>query len=47
ETEYWLELLYKTEYINEKENESINNDCIEIKKILHAIVKTTKSTLNS
>lgn len=47
ESEYWIELLFKTEYINEKENESINNDCIEIKKLLHAIVKTTKSNLNS
>ena len=39
ETLYWLELLFKTEY------ESINNDCLELKKILSSITKTTKEKL--
>ena len=47
ETEYWLELLQKTDYLTESESKSILKDCIEIKKIIHAIVKTTKANLNS
>ncbi len=42
ETEYWLELLYKTDYIDQTQYESINNDCIELNKILITIIKTTK-----
>jgi four helix bundle protein len=42
ETIYWLELLVKTNYITPKEHESINNDCIELKKMLSSITKTTK-----
>ena len=43
ESEYWIELLLKTEYLNEKEGNSMLNDCVEIKKLLHSIVKTTKN----
>ena len=39
ETEYWLELLYKTDYIEKEQYESIYNDCKEIIRILTAIVK--------
>lgn len=42
ETEYWLELLFRTEYLTEKEYNSINTDCSEIAKILTSIIKTTK-----
>ena len=42
ETEYWLELLSKTEYLTEQEYESVRKDCSEIAKILTAIVKSTK-----
>ena len=42
ETEYWLELLYKTEYLSQVEFESIQADSAEIAKMLTAIVKTTK-----
>ena len=42
ETEYWLELLYKTEYISEKQFCSINEDCIELIRILTSIIKNTK-----
>ena len=44
ETQYWIELLMATEYLNEKEGNSILNDCVEIKKILHSIVKKIKSS---
>ncbi|ATA75016.1 four helix bundle protein [Capnocytophaga canis] len=39
---YWLELLFATEYINKTEYESINNDAVEIIKIITKILKTTK-----
>lgn len=42
ETEYWLELLYETEYITKQQYESIYADCQEIIKILVAITKTQK-----
>lgn len=42
ETEYWLELLFRTGYLTEKEYNSINTDCSEIAKILTSIIKTTK-----
>lgn len=40
ETEYWLELLYETDYIDKKQYESIGHDCAEINKILIAILKS-------
>ena len=42
ETKYWLELLYKTEYLSENEFISINSDCAELMKLLTSIVKTTR-----
>ena len=42
ETEYWLRLLILSEYITEKEGESLLNDCLEIKKILISTLKTAK-----
>ena len=43
ETEYWLELLYKTDYINQKEFDSIFPECRELTNILSQIILTTKS----
>ncbi len=40
ETEYWLELLVESSYINETEFNSIYADCQELIKILTAITKT-------
>ena len=40
ETEYWLELLYESEYITKEQFESIYYDCQELLKILTAITKT-------
>ena len=40
ETEYWIELLYESEYITKEQFESIHGDCQEILKILTAITKT-------
>ena len=41
ETEYWLELLCETEYINNNSFDSIINDNREIIKILTKIVKNS------
>lgn len=45
ETSYWLKLLNKGQYINAKEFESLNRDCMEIRNILTAIVKTSKRSV--
>lgn len=42
ETEYWLRLLFLSEYITESESQSLLNDCLEIKKILISTLKTAK-----
>ena len=42
ETAYWLELLYKAQYLSQLEFDSINSDCIELKKMLSSITKTLK-----
>ncbi len=47
ETEYWLRLLYKTDYLTEKEFENIHADIKEIIAILMSITKTTKINLES
>ena len=43
ETMYWLDLLYETEYIDDKMYRSMHDDCEEIKKILQASTKTISS----
>ena len=43
ETEYWLELLFKTEYLNQEQYTSMMCDCGELAKILIATLKSTKS----
>ena len=43
ETEYWLELLIRTEDITREQYGSINNDSTEINKLLISIIKTTKN----
>ena len=43
ETEYWLELLYRTDYLEEKEFNSIYKDNAELIKILTSIIKKLKS----
>ena len=40
ETEYWLELLYESEYINKNEFESIYANCQELMRLIVASTKT-------
>lgn len=42
ETEYWLELLHQSSYINSKSFQSIATDLTELLKLLIAIVKKSK-----
>ena len=42
ETEYWLKLLILSDYIEKSHGESMLADCLEIKRILIASLKTVK-----
>lgn len=46
ETQYWLDLLYETSYLNEQEYRSISDDCSELRKLLSSITKTIKDKGN-
>jgi len=42
ETDYWLRLLYETDYLSPQAFQSIMADCREIESLLASIVKTMK-----
>ena len=42
ETEYWLHILRKSDYLDEKMASSLLKDCLEIKRILIASINTAK-----
>ncbi len=41
ESEYWIELLQETDFLNFDESESLLKDCRELIKLLTSIVKST------
>ena len=43
ETEYWLRLLYRTDYLSKEQFESINSDIQELLGILTAICRTSNA----
>ena len=43
ETEYWLELLYETNYLTDEEFRNVKNKNIEILKLLTSIINTSKN----
>jgi len=45
ETEYWLELIHESGFLDETQFQSIYNDCGKITATLVKIIKTTKSRL--
>lgn len=45
ETEYWLELLYESGYIDKTAFSSLYKDNKELLKMLTAIIKTTRESL--
>ena len=47
ETQYWIELLFETEYITKFEFDSLNDDCLELIKLLVSITKTVKQNLDN
>ena len=42
ETRYWLELLLKTNYIDETKYQKLNNDCSQIRVMLIKSINTAK-----
>jgi four helix bundle protein len=42
ETDYWLNILKDTGFINARMFQSINKECVELIKLLTAIINTTK-----
>ena len=44
ETGYWLELLYKTEYISEMQYRSLDASCTNIRVMLISSINTAKGT---
>jgi four helix bundle protein len=42
ETDYWLELLFQSEYLNETQYQSLKTDIVEINKIVASIIISTK-----
>lgn len=45
ETEYWLEILHETEYLSDKEYDAINDDCVELIKLLISSINTKKNKI--
>ena len=46
ESIYWLKLLFRTDYINQKEFESLTTDAIELIKMITASILTAKKSIN-
>ncbi|MBR0230809.1 MAG: four helix bundle protein [Clostridia bacterium] len=46
ETEYWLELLFETGYMDEQTYKPIQNDCGAIRRMLISTIKTMKEKTN-
>ena len=46
ETEYWLELLHETKYLETPAFTSLQADVVELLKLLTSIIKSTKRTLS-
>jgi four helix bundle protein len=46
ETEYWIELLYQSEYISNEEYENLRSTCGELNRLLISIIRSSKLTLN-
>ena len=47
ETEYWLHILQKSDYLDDNLSASLLNDCLEIKRILIASINTAKDNVNN
>lgn len=47
ETDYWLELLYQTEYLDKEQFDSLSLNIKELNKILASIILTTKNKIHN
>ena len=47
ETDYWLELLFQSNYLNEIQFQSVKSDIVEINKILASIIIISKQKLST
>ena len=47
ETQYWLELLFKSQYIKENEFNSLYNDSMELMKLFRSAILTRKKNLKN
>ncbi len=45
ETDYWIELLHQTNYLSDKEYQTLKSDGQELIKLLVSIIKSAKSNL--
>ncbi len=43
ETKYWLKLLHETDYLDDKQFDTLLKDCEELLKILYSIINTSKN----
>ncbi len=43
ESEYWLELLFRTEYINEENYKRLQNECGALRRMLISSINTSKT----
>lgn len=46
ETDYWIRLLRDTNYLTEKQADSLLNDCRELQKIITSSIKTVKANVD-
>ena len=46
ETEYWLELLFRTKYIDEQTFKTVSDKCTSIREMLIASCKTAKENMS-
>ncbi|MBK1986916.1 four helix bundle protein [Sphaerospermopsis aphanizomenoides BCCUSP55] len=46
ESDYWIELIYQTDYLTEKQYKSIKDDNMELIKLLTSIIKSSKKIDN-
>lgn len=46
ETQFWLRLLYRTGYLDEREFNSIGADCTELLRMLSGITRTTSQSMD-
>ncbi len=47
ESEYWIDLLYETQYINKEQFDSLKKDIQELMKILASIILTSKQKIRT